>query len=153
MDYLISDMLALANEKYWQISALLELTLEQTDLLTGQNMQSLESNIDDKQAIIDRFDVLNAKFKELEELLLVEAGVHSLEDLKENSKIEKMLELDFQMKQVLKTIVEVDAKNAAMAKQWLEFLGKKLASASRAPVAFKEYQQQMPGAIFVNRQG
>lgn len=153
MDYLLSDMLALADEKYWQISALLELTIEQAKLLAGQNIRRLENNIDDKQAIIDRFDVLNAKYKELEELLLAEAGVHSLEDLKENSDVEKILELDVQTKQVLKTIVEVDAQNAAIAKQWLESLGRKLASASKAPIAFKEYQKEMSGAIFVNWQG
>lgn len=44
-------------------------------------------------------------------------------------------------------------KTKEMGNQLLKKLRNKLKNAGKAPVAFREYQKEMSGAIFINRQG
>ena len=111
MSYLISEMLTIADEKYMQMTEMVELTKEQTELLVGEKVESFERYIDYKQTIIDRINLLDVKFKELNVQLLSEANVFTLEELKDNISIKKILELHIKTKAVLKVMIEIDNKN------------------------------------------
>jgi hypothetical protein len=153
MNYLIRDMLAIAEEKYLQVLELLQLTKEQTEFLEKEDVEGFGRHIECKQTIIHRIDLLDASFKGLRTQLQTEYNVQRLEDLGENDTVKKMLETELKTKKALKTALDIDHINTDMAKRLAEKLGDKLKHAGKAPIVLKEYQKEMSGAIFVNRQG
>lgn len=153
MDYLLNDMLTIADEKLLKMTELLELTKDQTELLEEENVEILERFIGYRQSIMERIDTLDARFKELRMRFLTAADVRNLEEIEANHTVRTILELGAKTKDVLKAMIEIDNHNINMGKQLLEKLGSKLKYAGKASLARKEYQRESSGAIFINRQG
>jgi hypothetical protein len=140
MSYLISDMLEIASEKYLLVCELLVLTKEQTLLIGKDDVEGLERHIGYKQNIICRISLLDDRFGELRAQLQEEYKVQTLESLKDNSSIKKLLDLDLQTKDILQTMLEIDEINLNKGKNLLKKIGEKIRNTSKAQIAFKEYQ-------------
>ena len=153
MNYLIRDMLAIANEKCLQMQELLELTKEQTELFAEGNVEMLERYLVYKQNIIDRVNALDERYKELHVQLLQDNNVRSIEDLSNDSGVQEILQSDSKTKRIIREVVKIDKGNTETGKQLLNTMGEALKHANQAPAASRAYQGGLSGAIFVNRQG
>ena len=153
MNCLVSDMLAIADEKYLQMVELLKLTEEQTTCLAEEDVEKLERYVGCRQSIIDRINSLDARYGELKAQLMKGNNADGLEALKGEIDVQKIIDLNVKTKSIIRKTIEIDKKNAEMGKQLLEKLGEALAQANKAPAAHRAYHSNLSGAIFINRQG
>ena len=153
MNCLMTDMLALANEKYLQMMELLQLTKEQTAALAAEDVDQLGRNVESKQNIIDRVNFLDAKYQELKAQQLSEENASRIENLKDDSFVRQITDLDVKINRVGKEMMVIDQKNLERGKLLLEKIGATLLHVRKAPGVSQAYRSGMSAAIFINRQG
>lgn len=151
MNHLIGDMLEIADEKRLQTMELLRLTKEQTMLLAEEDVEKLERYLTYKQNIICRVDSLDARYRELIQRVLSENNVCSLEDIREDSRIRRILEINIKTKNIMEEMLETDKKNSEMGKRLLEKLGNPLNHTGMTPLASRAYHSNLPPAFFIDR--
>ncbi len=151
MNHLIGDMLEIADEKRLHTMELLRLTKEQTMLLAEEDVEKLECYLTYKQNIICRVDSLDARYRELIQRVLSENNVYCLEDIREDSRIRRILEINIKTKNIMEEMLETDKKNSEMGKRLLEKLGNALNHADMAPMASRAYHSDLPLAFFIDR--
>lgn len=153
MNYLMSDMLAIAGEKYLQMLELLRLTQEQTILLADDDVEEFGRCTACKESIIARVNALDARYKELNAQFLLENNVNSLDAFAGDASVQEVMDFSLKTRNIVKEMIGIDRTNAEKGKQLLEKLRGTLEQVNRAPRVSRAYQIDLSGAIFINRQG
>jgi hypothetical protein len=144
MERILCQMADLVNQKYLHIKDYCNLTREQKSLLEQGDIEALGGNIGSKQAIIDQVNQIDARLRQLQNMLKEDFGVVALEGLPNHHVVKAILEVKGRIKEIISQAIELDKENTGNLRLFLERIGTEMENNQKSARALKAYHHGNP---------
>lgn len=148
----INNMIQLSQAKKELLIEILELTKIQKDLIEIDNIDKLDSILEEKESLMGNIDALDIEFLSLYNSIIKDENVESMEeiDTKKHKNIKALQDIIKDINIILKDITDLDEKNTLNMKNNLDMIKSELKQMKEVKKAYKGYNYEVAESILID---
>lgn len=151
----VSRLLEISNRKYEFLKKMLELTKQQSEAITVEDMEVFQQSVAKRQDVISNIDQADEEFNVYYLRFKREMNVESLEEIKD-SQLQGIKELQTCIRCIVSTIneiIEIDNANNRRAKELLNDLGSQIKTMNQGKMMNTAYRPGpvRPASYFIDK--
>lgn len=148
----IDKMISLSKEKKTMLNTILDLTNKQVNIIKNENLDLLESIIEDKETLIKKIDIIDVEFIELYNSIKEKEGIDTFDEIniKKYDNIKDLKDIVKDLNDILTEISKMDKENSKNMKLSIKEVKKSIKNVKKGKKAYKGYSYEGPASILID---